>query len=99
MNRSAKKLLILIAIATFAALCWRFMPTSKGGLPEATPASATAQPDPAEPAATQAVPGMTPRARLIAVETQVNARPDSACAMPAPMVASGADPDDPAVHA
>ncbi len=99
MNRTSKTLILLIAIALFAFLCWRLNPTSKAELPEPTLASTSAQRDPPEPGTTQVVPALTPRARLIAAETQVHTTADSACAMPVPTVASGVDVDAPAVQA
>jgi hypothetical protein len=99
MNRTSKTLLLLIAIALFAVLCWRLKTKSKAELPEPPPAPTSAQRDAPEPGTTRAVPALTPRARLIAAETQVHATADSACAMPTPTVASGVDLDVPSVQA
>lgn len=94
MKRSSKRLLLLIivAVATIAALRLRLVVESKAALQ--MPAEATSQIDAPGLHATQDAPALTPRGRLIAAETHVQTTADSACAMPVLTAASGADADD-----
>jgi hypothetical protein len=96
LNQTSRTLLVVVAISVIAALGWRLASPSNA---KPTAPAAVAHAETVAPNADPAVNGPTPRARLLAAEQQVRSTPDSACAMPAPSVASGVDPDDPAVQA
>ena len=96
LNRSSKTILLVVAIASFGALYWRFAaPARSAQVASAAPSTASN----ARSAAPVAIQAPTPRARLLAAEQQMSGTPDSACAMPAPTAASGVDFNDPAVQA
>ena len=97
LNRASRTLLAIVAMASFATLCWRFAAPARRiePAPSAAPSSASNTPS----AASVLARAPAPRARLLAAEQQVSSAPDSACAMPAPPAPPGVDLDDPAVQA
>ena len=98
MHRRSKQLLLLTiaAAALIAALCWRRVAQSK--TPVTNPADVTSQSGRPALRASRVAPALTPGEWLVAAETGVQTRADSACAMPAFSAASDADLGDSAAE-